>query len=468
MTVLIDGKEAFGSAADDMEAATTSLNMTQLFFTTPDYKLDAGRRAPEAGLLVRAADHRPARPAALRAGAARRSRDRRTAGRSAWSSTRPAARSPCGSSSTSPVASWPEGVFWLLALPAAAAGVGTGAVGWWPWSWARGWRCSRSSSAWPSRSCSSRRSLRRARRSTAAPTSRSYRRYMAKGLADIPQPRGDIIVRGFEQPAPDNGVLHTKMVIADGQRATVLGSPYSQRYFDDPRHQIDNPERGRHDVRHRPRRQHRPGRPGGRRPARDVPGVLERGPDPGQPDPVAAARAGRQGAAQRDRRGGQGPGRPHPQRRPVQLPRRDQREGHPRELPAGVRPGEAVHLPGEPVLHRRDHRRRPGQGPQGQARPGADLPAQHQAGRHALPRPPGPAGASSCAPRRPTGSASSPAGPTTTPIRDRGSRPSTCTPRWRSSTTPGRPSARPTSTGSRSTTTPSSARSPSARPRPPS
>ena len=69
MTILIDGKEAFGSAADDMEAATTSLNMTQLFFTTPDYKLDASRRAPEAGLLVRAADDRPARPAALRAGA---------------------------------------------------------------------------------------------------------------------------------------------------------------------------------------------------------------------------------------------------------------------------------------------------------------------------------------------------------------------------------------------------------------
>ena len=87
---------------------------------------------------------------------------------------------------------------------------------------------------------------------------------MAKGLADIPQPRGDIIVRGFEQPAPDNGVLHTKMVIADGQRATVLGSPYSQRYFDDPRHQIDNPERGDTTVRHRPRRQHRPGRPSGR------------------------------------------------------------------------------------------------------------------------------------------------------------------------------------------------------------
>jgi phosphatidylserine/phosphatidylglycerophosphate/cardiolipin synthase-like enzyme len=68
--------------------------------------------------------------------------------------------------------------------------------------------------------------------------------YMAKGLAAIPQPRGDVIVRGFDQPAPNNGVLHTKMVVADGQRATVLGSPYSQRYFDDQRHVIDNPERG--------------------------------------------------------------------------------------------------------------------------------------------------------------------------------------------------------------------------------
>ena len=38
MTLLIDGKEAFASAAATMEAATSTLDMTQLFFGTPDFE----------------------------------------------------------------------------------------------------------------------------------------------------------------------------------------------------------------------------------------------------------------------------------------------------------------------------------------------------------------------------------------------------------------------------------------------
>ena len=174
MTVLIDGKEAFGSAADDMEAATTSLNMTQLFFTTPDYKLDAGRREAEAGLLVRAADDRPARPAALRSGA--------DAG--------PATEGP-PAGTPGPRRGPPQG---RRADPAQRAGrqlAGRSVLAAGP---ARGGRRSRDRGrlaggrghgrgrgAAPDlhrpglhRSCSSRRTS-RARRSTAGPTSRSYR-----------------------------------------------------------------------------------------------------------------------------------------------------------------------------------------------------------------------------------------------------------------------------------------------------
>jgi phosphatidylserine/phosphatidylglycerophosphate/cardiolipin synthase-like enzyme len=53
-----------------------------------------------------------------------------------------------------------------------------------------------------------------------------------------------IIVRGFRQKAPDHGVQHCKMMIVDNDRAVVVGSPFSQRYFDSVVHPIENPKRG--------------------------------------------------------------------------------------------------------------------------------------------------------------------------------------------------------------------------------
>ena len=242
LTLLIDGKEAFGSAAADMEAATATLNMTQLFFGTPDFETAPADEHPNLVFAfgpptIAPLDPLPSgqtptavprpqdkRPEHLVLDAAKRKVDVRIL-------------------LNEPVASWPEGAFWLATLPAAVAGLGTGAVGLVAMIMGAGvallpvfiglaivvyaLEAYFVHSALDSGSDVD-----------------ELKAYMAKGLAAIPQPRGDVIVRGFEQPAPDNGVLHTKMVIADGQRATVLGSPYSQRYFDDPRHQIDNPERG--------------------------------------------------------------------------------------------------------------------------------------------------------------------------------------------------------------------------------
>jgi phosphatidylserine/phosphatidylglycerophosphate/cardiolipin synthase-like enzyme len=53
-----------------------------------------------------------------------------------------------------------------------------------------------------------------------------------------------LFVRGFKQRAPDQGVQHCKMVIVDNDRAVVLGSPFSQRYFDSLNHRIEEPRRG--------------------------------------------------------------------------------------------------------------------------------------------------------------------------------------------------------------------------------
>ena len=292
---------------------------------------------------------------------------------------------------------------------------------------------------------------------------------MAKGLADIPQPRGDIIVRGFEQPAPDNGVLHTKMVIADGQRATVLGSPLLPAVLRRPAAPDRQPGARRHHVRHRPRRQHRPGRTGGRRPARDVPArtgtrTRRRATRSRRCSPSRSPRPSPAGPTASSRSRSSAPSAPAGSASCTGTARRASSRAT-----CGPSARRKVHLPGEPVLHRRDHHRRAGPGPQGQAGAGADLPAQHQAGRDLLPRTAGHAWSTSSAPPAPdrvgifTRWSYNHAHPA-----PRGSRRSTCTPRRRSSTTPGRPSARPTSTGSPSTTTSCSARSPSARRRPPS
>jgi hypothetical protein len=242
MTVLIDGKEAFGSAADDMEAATTSLTMTQLFFTTPDYQLDAADEHPKLVFSFGPPTIVPLDPlpSGQQPTPVARPKDRRPERLVLEAARRKVAVRIL---LNQPVASFPEGVFWLLALPAAAAGVGTGAV------WLVAMVMGAGVALFPvfiglAFSILFIEMILAGRALDSGSDVEELQAYMAKALADIPQPRGGITVRGFEQPAPDNGVLHTKMVIADGKRATVLGSPYSQRYFDDPRHQIDNPERG--------------------------------------------------------------------------------------------------------------------------------------------------------------------------------------------------------------------------------
>lgn len=243
MTLLIDGKEAFASAAADMEAATTTLNMTQLFFKTPEaFDADPAKEHPNLVFVFDPPLIEPLEPL--------------PPGQPPTPVSRPGDKRPerllldAASRKVAvrvllnkPTVSWPEGVFWLLALPAAGAGLGTGAVGLVALAMGAGLALlpvfiGIAVVLYGLTAYFARHAL------DEGSDVEEFRSYIAKGLARIPQPRGDIVVRGFEQPAPDNGVLHTKMVIADGQRATVLGSPYQQRYFDDQRHIIDQPQRG--------------------------------------------------------------------------------------------------------------------------------------------------------------------------------------------------------------------------------
>ena len=281
--------------------------MTQLFFATPDYEPTPIDEKPK---LVFSFEPKIAPLDPLPSGQdpapVPRPKDRRPERlvlEAAWRKV--AARILLNE----PVADWPEGVFWLLALPAAAAGLGTGAVWLVAMVMGAGWPCSRSSSAWPSRSCSSRRSS-RVGPWTAGPTSPScrhtWRRPGRHSAASGRHHRPRVRTAGTGQRSAAHEDGHRRRPAGHRPRIALL--PAVLRRPSAPDRQ---PGARRHHVRHRPRRQRRPGRTGRRRPARDVPGLLERGPAVGQPDPSLAAGPGRQGPDFGTGRGRQGPGRPH-------------------------------------------------------------------------------------------------------------------------------------------------------------
>jgi hypothetical protein len=53
-----------------------------------------------------------------------------------------------------------------------------------------------------------------------------------------------VTVREFPQILTSSGVLHTRLLLADDLRATVIGGSYSQSYVDTQAHLIDEPRRG--------------------------------------------------------------------------------------------------------------------------------------------------------------------------------------------------------------------------------
>jgi phosphatidylserine/phosphatidylglycerophosphate/cardiolipin synthase-like enzyme len=239
--LLVDGREAFGRIADDIRGATRSVNMTQLFFALPpEFHQQASQEKPALVFkfleppLVPIDPLDPSAPAP----APRVSDDRPERLLLDEALTDRTIRILLNE----PALGFPEGIFWLGVLTPLAAGLGVGGVG------ALAALVGVGIPLFPV-----------ILGITVVAFFVEYvviklkledtndvddlRKYFGRATADAtPAPR--IAIRGFRQPAPQNGVLHCKMVITDDKRAVVVGSPFSQRYFDFANHQIADPHRG--------------------------------------------------------------------------------------------------------------------------------------------------------------------------------------------------------------------------------
>ena len=245
--LLIDGVEAFGRIADDIRSATHSVNITQLFFALPPEFHHAERdEKPQlifkflAPPLVAHDPLLPNQPSPVpRGDTALTSDDRPERLLIDTALTDRTIRILLNE----PALGWPEGIFWLGVLTPLAVGLGVGGVG------ALAALVGVGIPFFPI---------------VLAITIVAFfvefvaiklkledttdvddaNKYFGRAIADAAPANPRITVHGFRQPAPDNGVLHCKMVITDDKRAVVVGSPFSQRYFDSLDHQINGPHRG--------------------------------------------------------------------------------------------------------------------------------------------------------------------------------------------------------------------------------
>jgi phosphatidylserine/phosphatidylglycerophosphate/cardiolipin synthase-like enzyme len=254
--LLVDGEEAFGRVADEIKLASHSINMTQLFFGVPkkfhprNEDLDPEKNEPfeKAELVFRFDKDKPietveALPETL--GNKPRRGDERPERLLINALVDPNKTTTVRILMNELGLSFPEGIFWLtvltplVALPVAAVGlpiasalfglIGIG-VTFFPVFLAATLGLAiieffKVRSALDGLSDVD-----------------ELKKYFRPGLPAEAAKR--LFVRGFKQRAPDQGVQHCKMVIVDNDRAVVLGSPFSQRYFDSLLHKIEDPRRG--------------------------------------------------------------------------------------------------------------------------------------------------------------------------------------------------------------------------------
>lgn len=245
--LLVDGLEAFGRVADEIQAAKNSINMTQLFFGVPpafhpnNEEIDPATKEPreKANLVFKFSqtpiipqDPGPAVPTP-RIGDERPERlllnsvlDKKTIVRILMNE---------------PVLSFPEAFFWLVVLTPVAAGIPAGLVA--GVTALMGVGLPFLPLVLVASAILGFIEYIKIRKVLEGTTDvDDLNRYFGTGLANEQVQR--LSVRGFKQEAPDHGVQHCKMVIVDNDRAVVLGSPFSQRYWDTLLHQIDEPRRG--------------------------------------------------------------------------------------------------------------------------------------------------------------------------------------------------------------------------------
>lgn len=249
--LLIDGEEAFGRVADEIKLANHSINMTQLFFGVPEEfhikneeKDPATKEPREKANLVFKFSPTPLIPI-----------DPAQAGAPTDPSPRIGDERPerlllksmlekktiVRILMNEPGLSFPEAFFWLAVLTPLAAGIPVGgAVG----------IAALMGVGLPFFPLVLLTSvvlffveyikIRKVLEETTDVD--NLNRYLGPAIANETVKR--LSVRGFKQKAPDHGVQHCKMVIVDNDRAVVLGSPFSQRYWDTLLHQLDEPRRG--------------------------------------------------------------------------------------------------------------------------------------------------------------------------------------------------------------------------------
>jgi phosphatidylserine/phosphatidylglycerophosphate/cardiolipin synthase-like enzyme len=244
LKILIDGEEAFGHTADEISTAQKSVDMTQLYFGVPDFKDDQTKEFPQ---LIWKFGSKIAPGVPLPAGAKRednpvqppRTGDLRPELLALDVAQQRQVRVRI--LLNKPTISWPEGVFYLTVVSSIGAGLGVGATLGMAAFLGIGAAVFVAAAAVALAVVAVRKIIGVLDSNSHAEELRTYfeRALDKRGVA-----RRLVTVRPFEQPAPDNGVLHCKMVIVDDARAVVLGSPYSQRYFDGLRHEIDDPRRG--------------------------------------------------------------------------------------------------------------------------------------------------------------------------------------------------------------------------------
>ena len=237
--LLVDGAEAFGRIAEDMQGAKQSVNMVQLFFALPEYDTFPAKEDPALVFKFLPPDLVPIEP-----------NDPSHPDPPDRNDLRPErllidvahADGTIRILLNEPALGWPEGVFWLAVLTPLALGLGLGGVAgiaalagvgiaFFPILLAATLIAYFVEAVLIS--------------STLEDTSdvEKVTAYFEEAIEDG-SAGADITVRGLRQGLPQNGVLHCKMVITDEQRAVVVGSPFSQRYFDAFNHRIDDPHRG--------------------------------------------------------------------------------------------------------------------------------------------------------------------------------------------------------------------------------
>ena len=253
LKLLVDGEEAFGRIADDIKGAEHSINLTQLFFSLPnEFRPDneaidpaTGQPKEKAKLVFKfkkdgppapidpQIPSSPAVPPAPWVGDERPERllvDKCLKDKALIRILLNEA-----------ALGWPEGIFWLGVLTPLAAGLGVGGVGALAALVGIGIPLFPLILAVTVVAFFAEFVIIKLKLEGATDVDEASKYF---GMAVAAEAVRRITVRGFRQTAPDHGVLHCKMVITDEKRAVVVGSPFSQRYFDVPTHKIDDPRRG--------------------------------------------------------------------------------------------------------------------------------------------------------------------------------------------------------------------------------